>query len=101
MYAGKIVEYGSVEDIFYRPQHPYTRGMLDSIPHFESGHRLEKLKTIPGMVPSLMNLPEGCRFSDRCSRAQAQCKKEPSLQQVAGAKNFHQVSCFFPLGSPQ
>lgn len=95
MYAGKIVEYGSVEDIFYRPQHPYTKGLLNSIPHFESGHRLEKLQTIPGLVPSLLNLPVGCRFQDRCSRAQADCKvKHPDLEKVT---NSHQVACYHPL----
>lgn len=93
MYAGKIVEYGTVEDIFYRPQHPYTRGMLDSIPHFESGKKIEKLKTIPGMVPSLLNLPKGCRFADRCSFVQNKCKDSEPLLSVGE----HRSACFFPL----
>lgn len=98
MYAGQIVEHGSAEDIFYRPAHPYTKGLLDSIPHFESGQKLERLKTIPGMVPNLMNLPTGCRFHDRCSYAQEQCKQQsPHLKPVDGKTNQHQVSCFFPL----
>ena len=75
MYAGKAVEQGSVQDIFYRPKHPYTRGLLDSIPHFESAERLERLRTIPGLVPSLLALPKGCRFYDRCSRRQPDCQK--------------------------
>ena len=100
MYAGKVVEYGTVEDIFYRPQHPYTRGLLDSIPHFESGHKLKKLSTIAGMVPSLSNLPKGCRFNERCPKAQAKCcEQEPPLDPVAHRKtNLHQAACFFPMG---
>lgn len=95
MYAGKIVEYGTVEDIFYRPNHPYTKGLLNSIPHFESGNRLEKLQTIPGLVPSLLNLPKGCRFQDRCNRAQADCSTQhPELKTVKGS---HQVACYHPL----
>lgn len=93
MYAGKIVEYGSVEDIFYRPKHPYTRGLLDSIPHFETGHRMQTLKTIHGMVPSLVNLPVGCRFKDRCAKAQADCAVAmPPLEGQA-----HRVACYHPL----
>lgn len=93
MYAGKIIEQGSVEDIFYRPRHPYTRGLLDSIPHFETGEKLDSLKTIPGMVPHLLKLPKGCRFQDRCFKVHAACRdKEPTLQ---GEK--HSVACFSPL----
>lgn len=95
MYAGKIVEQGSVEDIFYRPKHPYTRGLLDSIPHFETGKKLDTLKTIPGLVPSLANLPKGCRFHERCSRASDKCRAvEPVLE---GDYGTHQVSCHTPL----
>ncbi len=95
MYAGKVVEHGSVEDIFYRPKHPYTRGLLDSIPHFETGHRMEKLRTIPGMVPSLSNLPKGCRFYERCQKRQDNC----SLSMPALIRNTEtqQSACFYPL----
>lgn len=97
MYAGKVIEYGTVEDIFYRPQHPYTRGLLDSIPHFESGQHLERLKTIPGLVPSLLSLPQGCRFRDRCNRAQAKCaEKMPELLPTQ-TNPHHTVACYFPL----
>lgn len=97
MYAGKIVEYGSVEDIFYRPKHHYTRGLLDSIPHFETGHRLKELKTIPGLVPSLYNLPTGCRFADRCKAVQKDCEKaQPELENHRG---YHKVACYHPLTS--
>jgi oligopeptide/dipeptide ABC transporter ATP-binding protein len=97
MYAGKIIESGTVEDIFYRPQHHYTRGLLDSIPHFETGKRLEKLNTIPGMVPSLNNLPKGCRFQDRCQKKTELCvSEEPKL--VSLPENLkHQWACFHPL----
>ncbi|MBO9665445.1 MAG: ABC transporter ATP-binding protein [Bdellovibrio sp.] len=95
MYAGRVVEYGTVEDIFYRPKHPYTRGLLDSIPHFETGHKLEQLKTIKGMVPSLYNLPEGCRFAERCPYAQDDCRKiYPQLENFRGIRK---VACHHPL----
>jgi peptide/nickel transport system ATP-binding protein len=95
MYAGRIVEQGTVEDIFYRPKHPYTRGLLESIPHFETGTKLAELKTIPGLVPSLMNLPKGCRFQDRCSRIQEDCKiVDPRLENLRGA---HKVACHHPI----
>lgn len=102
MYAGKVIEYGSVEDIFYRPQHPYTKGLLESIPHFESGHRLKELKTIPGMVPSLYNLPKGCRFNERCSIATDLCKQtypEMHLSKASGSSSQHSAACHTPLGN--
>jgi len=95
MYAGKVIEYGTVEDIFYRPKHPYTKGLLESIPHFETGHRLEQLNTIPGLVPSLYNLPQGCRFQDRCKFSTEICsKQEPNLENMRG---IHKVACFNPI----
>lgn len=95
MYAGRVVEYGTVEDIFYRPKHHYTKGLLDSIPHFETGQRLESLRTIKGMVPSLYNLPKGCRFADRCPAAQDDCRASyPSLENLRG---IHKVACYHPL----
>lgn len=98
MYAGQVIEYGHVEDIFYRPAHPYTKGLLDSIPHFDSSAKLEKLQTIPGMVPSLMNLPKGCRFEDRCKYAQEKCRTQvPALAAAPSGTSKHQMACFFPL----
>lgn len=95
MYAGKIVEYGSVEDIFKRPQHHYTRGLLNSIPHFETGKKRARLETIPGLVPSLSELPKGCRFQDRCSAVQKDCREiEPNLRSVNSSK--HMVACHHP-----
>ena len=87
MYAGKIVETASVEDIFSSPQHPYTQGLLNSVPHFESGTRLKKLNSIPGTVPSLFQLPSGCRFEARCPNSFEPCKK--SYPQFDGRKACH------------
>ncbi|MBX2988443.1 MAG: ABC transporter ATP-binding protein [Bdellovibrionaceae bacterium] len=95
MYAGKIVEQGTVEDIFYRPRHPYTKGLLDSIPHFETGHKLDRLQTIPGLVPSLLDIPPACRFQDRCPYVQERCRVEyPELRAL---NDTQVVSCHFPL----
>ncbi len=99
MYAGRIVEYGSVEDIFYRPKHRYTKGLLDSIPHFETGHRRERLQTIKGMVPSLLNLPKGCRFADRCPAVGDDCRaKDPDLLPFGGK---HIAACIHPVPDTQ
>jgi len=92
MYAGKVIEYGTVEDIFYRPKHPYTKGLLNSIPHFETGARLKTLQTIPGLVPNLYKLPQGCRFQERCAYATDVCKTaEPKLENLRGT---HKAACF-------
>ena len=97
MYAGRVVEYGTVEDIFYRPKHPYTKGLLESIPHFETGHRQERLNTIPGLVPNLYKLPVGCRFQDRCKYVQDDCRQQyPPLELRRGS---HRVACFHPVDS--
>jgi oligopeptide/dipeptide ABC transporter ATP-binding protein len=99
MYAGKIIEQGSVEDIFYRPRHPYTRGLLDSIPPMSSEHHQEKLKTIPGMVPALTHLPQGCRFYDRCFQRQEKCQvRHPDLEKMSESQA---VACYFPLAIDQ
>lgn len=92
MYAGKVIEYGTVEDIFYRPKHPYTKGLLNSIPHFETGQRMKSLQTIPGLVPSLFKLPNGCRFQERCTYVSDTCRtQEPKLENLRGS---HRVACF-------
>jgi peptide/nickel transport system ATP-binding protein len=97
MYAGKIVEYGSVQDIFARPRHRYTKGLLNSVPHFESGQRRQRLETIPGMVPNLMNLKAGCRFQDRCTAVQQKCRDiEPTLEALV--EGSHRAACYFPVG---
>ncbi len=91
MYAGRIVEEGAVDDVLESPAHPYTRGLLDSVPANNVGSR--RLNQIPGMTPSLLKLSAGCAFRDRCSYAQARCKQMPELAVHGAAK----VRCHFPL----
>jgi peptide/nickel transport system ATP-binding protein/oligopeptide transport system ATP-binding protein len=89
MYAGNVVEYSPVEGIFKNPLHPYTKGLLTSIPRWDKS--IEKLNSITGSVPSLDNMPSGCRFCDRCSERTEQCKRSrPPLFNVGGRK----VRCF-------
>ena len=78
MYAGEVVETGSVDDIFYRPQHPYTRGLLASVPRLDRAFD-EDLHAIPGNPPNLLDLPSGCRFRDRCSEAREECRQRPPV----------------------
>jgi peptide/nickel transport system ATP-binding protein len=81
-YAGRIVEHGTVEDVFLRPAHPYTRGLLASVPKV-GRERERRLHAIPGTVPSLTRLPAGCRFRDRCPIAIAACATvDPALEPV-------------------
>ncbi|HKD32514.1 MAG TPA: ABC transporter ATP-binding protein [Gaiellaceae bacterium] len=78
MYAGRVVERGTKRDIFYDPQHPYTWGLLGSIPRLDRP-KPEKLHSISGMPPSLINLPRGCKFRPRCPHAFEKCEEEPGL----------------------
>ena len=78
MYAGELVETGTVEDVFYRPQHPYTQGLLASVPRLDRVSD-DELQAIPGNPPNLQELPSGCRFRDRCSRAVDECLDRPPL----------------------
>jgi oligopeptide/dipeptide ABC transporter ATP-binding protein len=80
MYAGRVVERGGKRDIFYDPQHPYTWGLLGSIPRLDRP-KPEKLHSIRGMPPSLINLPKGCKFRPRCPHAFEKCEQEPALEQ--------------------
>lgn len=78
MYAGKVVEYADTIDIFSRPLHPYTEGLLKSIPRLNQS--VEKLHVIDGMVPSLSQMPKGCRFCPRCEYATKYCQEnEPPM----------------------
>jgi len=80
MYAGRVVEEAPVECLFERPRHPYTEGLLQSIPRIRE-EKLPELPTIPGSVPDLLHLPPGCRFADRCPRADDLChRREPKLE---------------------
>jgi len=78
MYAGQVVESGTVDEIFYDPQHPYTRGLLESVPRLDRPADTE-LRAIRGNPPNLLELPEGCAFRDRCDYAQEACKSTPPL----------------------
>jgi oligopeptide/dipeptide ABC transporter ATP-binding protein len=101
MYAGKIVETADVNGIFEQPRHPYTIGLLESIPKLHE--KKEKLSVIPGTVPDATRFPEGCRFAPRCSRAQDVCRSEaPPLLTVedSEAEPEHAVACWFAEGFP-
>ena len=74
MYGGKMVEFGHSEEIFLEPKHPYTKGLLESIPVLSKD---TKPKYIPGIPPNLVNSPEGCKFYDRCPEAMEKCRKDP------------------------
>ena len=90
MYAGKVAEKGTVFDLFDRPKHPYTQGLLASIPTLDTEPK-SKLSIIEGMVPGLLDLPQGCRFQNRCPHQQPQCVEAPPQMQVA--EPGHEVSC--------
>ncbi len=91
MYASKIVEYGSVEDIYNNPRHPYTLGLFTSIP--VAGEKKENLYVIPGNVPNPLAFPDGCKFWPRCVFAEDSCKEtEPLLKEM---KQGHTVACHF------
>ncbi len=89
MYAGTVVERSATDELFSNPQHPYTRGLIGSLPGTSSRHA--RLPTIKGVVPSLSKLPQGCRFQDRCDLAEDICRRvEPALVEVSGE---HAVAC--------
>jgi oligopeptide/dipeptide ABC transporter ATP-binding protein len=91
MYAGRVAEQGTVDEVFRRPRHPYTRGLLAAIPRLTTT-RKSRLPTIDGMVPALTDMPAGCRFNNRCPYTDARCVAEdPALSVVAGTS--HQVAC--------
>ncbi len=84
MYAGKVVEYGDVGEVLDTPLHPYTHGLIGSVP--SRNKRGEPLRQIPGMTPSLLSLPEGCAFRARCPRAQTDCVQRPELREWLPAR---------------
>jgi peptide/nickel transport system ATP-binding protein len=101
MYAGRVVERAPVKALFRQPAHPYTAGLLRSIPALHevggAGER-PRLRTIPGMVPSLRKLPGGCRFRDRCERAQDICARvEPALEPK---REGQEAACHNPVPAP-
>ena len=97
MYAGRIVEAGTLDEIFYNPQHPYTWGLLSSVPRVDRGHDV-RLMQIAGQPPSLISPPEGCHFRPRCPHAFGRCTEVPALDQRGGAAG-HLDRCW--LGSEQ
>ncbi|MGE3064601.1 MAG: ABC transporter ATP-binding protein [Hyphomicrobiaceae bacterium] len=92
MYAGRVVEGGGADEVIGRPLHPYTHGLLASLPSSNApGIRLTQ---IPGMTPSLLNLPEGCAFRTRCPRTQADCLNDPGITEPAPGRP---IRCWHPL----
>jgi len=93
LYCGRVVETGRAAELIARPRHPYTRGLLDSIPAHAPGRK--RLSQIPGAVPDIRRLPPGCSFAPRCPRAQPLCTHEaPALQADAAG---HAAACHFPI----
>lgn len=98
MYTGRIVEQGTVESIFKAPRHPYTAGLMESIPRLDGSNK-KRLHAIEGMVPDLALLPPGCTFAGRCEYAQERCRVErPTLCTQADGRR---VACHLPLGGAQ
>ncbi|EKF41530.1 ABC transporter ATP-binding protein [Nitratireductor indicus] len=96
MYSGRIVETGNVEDVFSRPHHPYTEGLLAARPHGSFSLDGHKLREIPGTVPSPADRPAGCAFGPRCNRSQPDCESQPpSLRNETGARTS--FACYHPL----
>ncbi len=91
MYAGKIVETGDVGTVLDRPLHPYTQGLIGSVP--SRNKRGTRLRQIPGMTPSLLDLPQGCAFRTRCARADAACETDPAITEPVPG---HALRCFHP-----
>ena len=105
MYAGVVVETADVLDLFDHPSHPYTVGLLGSIPRYDTNQsrsRGTRLNAIGGMVPNLRQLPAGCRFSDRCPRVHDKCRSsEPPLLPVQGMGPGHQARCWLIAEGPR
>jgi oligopeptide/dipeptide ABC transporter ATP-binding protein len=96
MYAGKVVERAETRALFAAPKHPYTRGLLKSVPSYGDNAVQKRLPTIPGVVPDLRDLPKGCRFQDRCPDVVDRCRREePALLDVDG----HLTACFVAQGT--
>jgi peptide/nickel transport system ATP-binding protein len=92
MYGGHIVEEGATDEVFERPRHPYTSGLLDAIPPLDEDLPDRHLRAIPGSVPALGEFPVGCPFRNRCPRADQLCEEMPPLSRGA-----HRVACWHPL----
>ena len=95
MYAGRIVETGELDEVLDNPSHPYTRGLIGSVP--SANQRGQRLRQIPGTTPGLLDRPEGCAFRTRCRHADAACLHDPPLSPLARA---HALRCFHPQFGP-
>jgi peptide/nickel transport system ATP-binding protein len=96
MYAGRIVEYGTKRQVFYDPQHPYAWGLLGSIPRLDR-EKPKKLASIAGAPPSLINLPQGCKFRPRCPHAFSKCMEHPPLENRVGDTPAHLDRCWLTV----
>ena len=97
MYAGEVVEFGTLDQIYNHTMHPYTEGLFGSIPDLDS--KAKRLKPIPGLMPDPANLPEGCSFCPRCPYATEQCKTQnPNITEV---EHGHLVRCFHHIGKEE
>jgi peptide/nickel transport system ATP-binding protein len=96
MYAGKVVEEATVEELFANPRHPYTQGLIRSIPRIDlAATHHTRLEAIPGTVPKLIEPAEGCRFAGRCRHATPACSAAtPPLREIAPG---HKVACFLEV----
>ncbi|MFK7827344.1 MAG: ABC transporter ATP-binding protein [Oligoflexales bacterium] len=94
MYCGQVIEKAPAQQIFSSPKHPYTVGLLNSIPQVRE-KPLDRLSTIEGTVPNLYELTRGCRFANRCTQSRSRCLNEEPLLE---AKGGHAVACFYPKG---
>jgi peptide/nickel transport system ATP-binding protein len=101
MYLGKLVEIGPADEVYYRPVHPYTKGLIDAVPVADPvAARGREDKGVAGELPSALNPPSGCRFRTRCPRAQDLCaEQEPALRSFTG--QGHLAACHFPLREPE
>jgi oligopeptide/dipeptide ABC transporter ATP-binding protein len=97
MYAGRVAEIGGADDMFHRARHPYTHGLLESLP--ATNVRSERLKPIIGSPPSMLFPPSGCAFHPRCPSAQAKCSTEQPPLAPLGAPG-QECACYFPIPVP-
>ncbi len=97
MYAGRAAEKADKHDVFYSPHHPYTKGLLESIPNSSAAR--DRLRPIPGQPPSLINLPPGCKFHPRCTYVMDRCLIEEPTLRVIGQDGFHSSACWLPTAA--
>ncbi len=97
MYAGRIVEWGEIEEIFQNPRHHYTHGLISTFPTVEDEERKSTFEYIPGAPPNLLDPPLGCRFHSRCPAATEICRQEPPPE-MRWISEKHYVACHHPRG---